>query len=195
MTSSYNNVWIHVAGNPPAVKEKKPPFWRCRVEQDGSVFYIHKLTVGGKTTLFNNRQGVHIGASFLLWWALYGDLRVEETPEGMQASIWLLDHNPTSSLVFGAVDTRMSNVREVRIYGAPDRVAESHLRWRSEINGASCDIATWVLLGDLLENQFSLGQNIENENHMQRLWLSFHSLPLVEIDSVNNAVFHLQPKK
>lgn len=191
MTQLARNQWLHLAGNPPNVKSRRPPFWRLRVEATQEIIYFDKLRLCGQATQFNNRQGIELNASFLLWWALFGDASLITQSSRTLVSIDLKPSPPTTNMIFNQVDAKSRSGAQLNIYGAPDRVsAGSYLRWRGYLDNEPQDLATWLLIGAIHERNFSLGEDIANSDPLRRLWLSFR-IKEVALDRLNNALVSL----
>lgn len=191
MTENSAATWIHLAGHPAGVKNGKPPYWRYRLGHGGKEHLIDTWAVlAGQFDATNNTQGVELKASFLLWYALYGELVVEETPAGERhARITLLPGPLTTDFSLGEPVREVTG--ELHLYGAPDRVSQgSSLWWRARVEEQSFDLCRWRLVGAARGFANNGGRADMAREMLERLWL-FFTQARVQVDTEQNALITL----
>lgn len=171
----HNNEWIHIAGNPPNIVERKPPYWRYRIGRSGAEHTFDELHVTGTFDLGNNTQGTELNASFLLWYALYGTPTVEEHSGKTVLTVALADRSEESDFEWG-IDAEDQNA-DIRIYGAPDLVnAGSSSWWRVQLSGNAypidIEVTRWWVRGTSSPINNSLGEDVTSDP-LHRVWLEF----------------------
>jgi hypothetical protein len=163
--------WIHLAGNPRSVERKQPPYWRIRMASSGEIHPVTAWTIEGEMTSGNNLYGTEIGASFLLWWALYGRVDFREGAEGCIVAIKMEPQLATEFPGKRRIVKRYPS-STIRIFGAPDLVnARAGLHWRGVVANDAFDLASFVVKGAANQRNIMPGENLLNEQPYQSLWL------------------------
>ncbi len=164
--------WIHLAGNPPNIKRQAPPYWRIRIGEDGKEYPIDGWVLSGMGRHGNPDQGMKIGASFLLWWALYGELTVKKEGRRKIAHVRLRPHEAKAYDESTKFDELTAD--RIQLFGAPDLVSQGRkVLWRCSVDEEEFEIGSFSLLGQCTEDNVRPGDDIVNLDPLRRLWLEF----------------------
>ncbi|PIR47119.1 MAG: hypothetical protein COV07_00380 [Candidatus Vogelbacteria bacterium CG10_big_fil_rev_8_21_14_0_10_45_14] len=166
--------FIHLAGNPKSVINQKPPFWRMRVGREAKEYPIHGWQVEGQAAPGNNSEGVELGANFLLWWELYGEVTIEKKSDGRHLKLTLRDPKRQAEHKFDQSQSTQKGSGKIRIYGAPDKVATgSDIKWRCVLGDEEIELPHFFVVGNASSENVAPGMDIDHGNPLQRLWLEF----------------------
>ena len=166
-------IWIHLAGNPPNITRQEPPYWRIRIGDSGKEYPVDAWRLSGVAESGNLGEGTELNASFLLWWALYGELTLQKENNRRIAHIKLQPRDSISGTDKGSTLT-IKPLGSIRIYGAPDLVSQGKdILWRCVVGGEEFTLTSFGLEGDLTHQNTKPGEDIQNEDPLRRLWLEF----------------------
>ncbi len=160
---------INIAGYPKQVIAGEPPFWRYRITDSGKEIGVRDWRITGAALPGNNWQGVELGASFLLWWGLYGRLHLE----GDTAVIELLPNPHSGPILHQETAQSFFNV-PCRVYANPKRVGGlTPPFWFLRLDGNDYEVSRFTVEGVANQNNISPGIDLNAAEITERLWLNF----------------------
>ncbi|MCE9643596.1 MAG: hypothetical protein K8Q97_04795 [Candidatus Andersenbacteria bacterium] len=177
--------WVRIAGSAEAIARATPPYWRLTPNVSGEVKQqlVHEVRVTGTADGVNMVDGMEQGASFLLWFQMYGSWSVV-SDDGKHVLVIDLQKVPdvASSIV---MDPVQEIVGKISVYGAPDLARAGNLdRWRCVVNGREFLVQSMRVYGEVTHDNFQTVENVSPENRAKyrQQWLSFNGVLRTDIE-------------
>ena len=177
--------WVRIAGSADAIARATPPYWRLTPNVSGEVKQqlVHEVRVTGTADGLNMLDGMEQGASFLLWFQMYGSFSVI-TEKGKNILVVDLQKVPdvASSI---AMDPVQEIAGQINVYGAPDLARAGNLdRWRCVVNGREFLVQSMRIYGSVTHGNFQTVENVspENQAKYRQQWLSFNGVLHTDIE-------------
>ena len=177
--------WVRIAGSAEAIARATPPYWRLTPNISGEVRqqFIHAVRVTGTADGMNMLDGMEQGASFLLWFQMYGSFSVITEKE---KNILVVDlRKVPDSASFIAMNHVQEIAGQINVYGAPDLARAGNLdRWRCVVNGREFLVQSMRVYGNVTHDNFQTVENVspENQAKYRQQWLSFNGVLRTDIE-------------
>ncbi len=177
--------WVRIAGSADAIARATPPYWRLTPNASGEVKQqlVHAVRVTGIADGLNMVDGMEQGASFLLWFQMYGTWSVI-SDRGENVLVVDLQKVPDAASL-NAMEPVQEIAGQISVYGAPDLARAGNLeRWRCVVGGREFLVRSMRVYGNVTHENFQTVENLSPENSAKyrQQWLSFNGVLRTDIE-------------